>query len=186
MAAIFACTGTSLTTGANNGGWPDAVVSALNAIAPEGFTFSNLGQAGSTSTWGLANIGAVADLQADAVLIEFAMNDAVTSGGVSLAQSESNLRGMITAIKAQRSTTLVLPMTMNPAIGSGKSVRPELTAYYQMYGRVARELGLPILDHYGIWGAPTSAQIPDGIHPTSGAVQPIVVPVVTQALKGFL
>lgn len=186
MAAVFACTGTSLTTGANNGSWPDAVVAALTAISPEGFSFSNLGQAGSTSNWGLANIGAVAALKADAVLIEFAMNDAVTSGGVSLAVSESNLRAMVSAIKSERSTTLVMPMTMNPAIGSGKSVRPELTAYYQMYGRVARELGLPILDHYGSWGAPTSVQIPDGIHPVSTAVQPIVVPVVTQALKGFL
>lgn len=185
MAAVFACTGTSLTAGANNGGWPTAVTSALQVISSN-FTFTNLGQAGSDSNWGLSSIGTVSALHADVVLLEFSINDALPAQGISLAQSEANLRAMIDALRAARSDTLIIPMTMNPVVGAARAGRTELDAYYDRYRAVAWDLGLPVIDNYASWGAPSSSDIPDGIHPASSAVQPIIVPNVVNAFKGFL
>jgi acyl-CoA thioesterase-1 len=182
MSAVFACTGTSLTTGPSNGGWPAAV----QALLPTGVTFHNLGQAGSNSDWGLSNISAVSAVQADAVLIEFSMNDSLPGQNISLAKTESNLRSMISAVLSARSDTVVIPMTMNPVIGSAKSDRLELDAYYDVYRSVAWSMGLPIIDNYFEWGGPSSADIPDGIHPAADAVQAIIVPKVLRAFSQFI
>jgi lysophospholipase L1-like esterase len=191
--------GTSLTAG---GAWVGGMNSWLSAKYPGLLTVVNSGLSGKNSAEGLAQLNTkVLAHNPDTVFIEFAMNDAfLYSDGtpqLSVAQARSNLIAMIDAIKGQNPAAEIILQTMNtvwdsPA-GSNASatLRPNLSAYYQMYREVAAERGLLLIDHHPNWAALQQGDlatfqgfVPDGVHPVSQGIGKVTLPLLKWKLSG--
>jgi len=131
------------------------------------------------------------------------MNDAfLYSDGtpqLSVAQARSNLLSIIASIRAQNPKAEIILQTMNPAWDSpngsnaSATLRPNLSAYCQMYRDVAADLGLLLIDHYPNWLALQAsdlatfqADIPDGTHPNAAGTTLIVTPLLQSKLTGSL
>ena len=191
--------GTSLTA---NGAWVGAMNSWLSASYPGLLTVVNSGLSGKNSAEGLAQLGAkVLAHNPDTVFVEFAMNDAfLYSDGtpqLSVPQARANLLGMIDSIKAQNPAVEIILQTMNTVWDSpggsnaSATLRPNLTAYYQMYREVAAERGLLLIDHHPNWAALQQGDlatfqgyVPDGVHPESQGISKVVLPLLKWKLSG--
>lgn len=119
----IATMGTSLTSGesAAGGPWQQDLKAALEQSGENKFTIYNFGIGGARSRYdhdpthsGFSVLPQVAALHADVVTIEYAMNDCVD---VSVEQSAANLSQMIDTLRAARSDTRIILMTMNPTVG---------------------------------------------------------------------
>ncbi|HEX7009180.1 MAG TPA: GDSL-type esterase/lipase family protein, partial [Phycisphaeraceae bacterium] len=87
------CYGTSLTA---CGAWVSQVAAALAMKYGNRVRVTNSGEGRQHSRWGLAHLRERAlDLKPDVVLIEFAINDALTRFNLSPAESRANLTQMI-------------------------------------------------------------------------------------------
>jgi lysophospholipase L1-like esterase len=169
--------GTSLTHG---GAWTIATKRWFEEAYPGKVKFVNSGGPGKNSDWGVATLKTkVLDHQPDLVILEFSYNDAHDKFNMPVEQGASNLRKMIEAIRSQKSDTAIVLQTMNigwdaPNGNGSLSHRPNLAQYNDNYRTVARELNLPLLDHYVTWkklkeSDPKTYQryVPDGTHPSS-------------------
>lgn len=189
--------GTSLTAG---GRWVTEMKVWLAKINPEAkVELVNSGLSGKNSKVGLERLEkSVIEKRPDAVLIEFAVNDAFRypeeSQRVSVEEAERNLETMIGRIRKALPGTEIILQTMNPAWdatngrGSG-SKRPELDAFYENYRRVAEKHGLLLIDHHRSWmdlrekdEALFKKLIPDGVHPTPEASSKVTFPLVREVL----
>ena len=176
--------GTSLT---DNGAWPSYLQTWLNSESGGGtITVINRGASGQGSDHGLAvqTPAALAD-NPDAVFIEFGVNDAATSLGISLAESESNLSAMIDAFEAQDPMTNILLQTMNNVADNTSpfSPRVNLAGYYQIYRDIAAAGALTLIDHYPNWLDLHTNNLPlwesymnDPVHPNALGQQTVVMP----------
>jgi acyl-CoA thioesterase-1 len=186
--------GTSLTAG---GAWVGLVDAWLKAEYPGLATVFNEGASGHSSKYGLTVIQNVTRHAPDAVLIEFAMNDAYypeESGykeGVPVDTSRENLRRIIEGIKAARPGCEFIPQTMDLPLGIHLRRRPEITRYYAGYRTFAAAQKLILADHEPNWKAildfDTSfylSWLPDSIHPNAEASAAITFPGVLSALTG--
>lgn len=167
--------GTSLTHG---GAWANATKQWFDQTYPGQVTFINSGGPGQNSDWGLANLKAkVLDHQPDLVFVEFSYNDAHEKFHMPVERGAANLAKIVEAIRAQNPAVVIVLQTMNigwdaPNGNRSLSVRPELERYNDNYRKLAREQGLPLLDHYVAWKKlketdPATYQryVPDGTHP---------------------
>ncbi len=191
--------GTSLTA---NGAWPGVMSSWLNGKYPGLLTVVNSGLSGKSSVEGVAQLATKVLAHApDTVFIEFAVNDAFryTDGTPQLnpQQAKANLNSMINSIRAQNPAAEIILQTMNPAwdspSGSNASgtLRPNLPDFYAVYREVATERGLLLIDHFPQWEALRQTDlpafqlaIPDGVHPTAGALNSTMVPLLKWKLSG--
>jgi uncharacterized protein YjdB/lysophospholipase L1-like esterase len=165
--------GTSLTDQPYGVSWPSQLYTALFPKYQGHITLSNRAISGSNSRSGKANIEAwLAADNPDVVFIEYAINDAVASDNITVAEMKSNLDFMCAKIKANNPNADIILQTMNNAVGSALTARPNLELYYQGYRDYAALNGYKLVDNYPLWKNlydtnPTqwATYVPDNIHP---------------------
>ncbi len=175
--------GTSLSSGQHGKDWMEPVVERLEQVYGDSLvTYTLAGQGGKWSTWGVQHLEErVIQKNPDVVLMEFGMNDAFQDYKTSVATARENLIEMITRIRAHNPDCEVILQIMNMPIGKSASYRPNLTAYYEMYRSVAKEMKTGLIDHYGNWQAVLNqgeavflTYVPDGLHPNTKGNREIV------------
>lgn len=175
--------GTSLSSGQNGKDWMEPVVERLKQVYGDSLvTYTLAGQGGKWSTWGVEHLEErVIRKNPDVVLMEFGMNDAFQDYNTSVATARENVIEMITRIRSHNPDCEVILQVMNMPIGKSASYRPNLTAYYEMYRSVAKELKTGLIDHYRNWQALLSqgeavflTYVPDGLHPNTKGNREIV------------
>lgn len=182
----IAFSGTSLTSGVASRGWQTDVINRLQVGCQYELRNFDMGNPGRTSAQGLADIGRLDALKPDLAVIEYAMNDALTSLSISVATLRSNLSAIVDAVRVKNPSATVFLMTMNPAISPGSANVPNLPDYYQGVRDEAVAKGTLLIDNTPLWGTPSSADIPDGIHPVRSAVLSVLVPNVVSSLSPYL
>lgn len=175
--------GTSLS---HAGGWLPELYRYLIVGHSSRISAACIGRSGEASDWGVANVGVLTRMRPDIALIEFAINDAYTAKGISLSQSEANITTIVQAIQTDSPHTEIFLLTMNPTLGAGASVRPNLPDYYALYNSLAPSLGVGLVDAFTVWGSPTTVEIPDGIHPTLAALQAVFLPLLSAAISPLI
>ncbi len=192
--------GTSLTFGWL---WPAQMQDWLTNTYSGQLTLINSGMSGLNSKDGTNYLDSkVLVYKPDAVLIEFAMNDAFTnyadtSFNLSVAQARSNLETMINRILTNRADTEIILQTMNTVWDStntasvSATMRPFLANYYQMYRDVAAARGLLLIDHEPNWrSVQTNAPgtfanyVYDGTHPVTNGYAAVMMPLLKRKLVG--
>jgi lysophospholipase L1-like esterase len=139
-----------------------------------------------TSDWGLEQLGRVASLKPDIVLVEFAMNDANWRRFVSRERSRANTVAIGRGIQDRVPGAKVFLVTTNVVHGLRGMMRPTVGAYYGQYRDVAASEGLRLIDLEPIWAAlPRDSlrrSVPDGVHPTPEAFAKIALPEIVSVL----
>jgi lysophospholipase L1-like esterase len=182
--------GTSLTA---NGAWGSQLQSAVQDRYPGLATWVNSGGSGKASDWGLANLQTqVIDHNPHAVFIEFSMNDAATTLGISRAQAVANLNAMVDAIITARPECEIILQLMNPRDfqpGDSFDPRADLELYQQDWRDYAVANGLQYIDHMPAWralldkgSAAYRVHVPDGVHPNANGYSLFMTPVLLHAL----
>lgn len=177
--------GTSLTARA---GWPDALEKRLKACDPAGATVVQHARPNAGSDWGLGEVGAVAALAPDLVIIEFAMNDADLKDGLWPWQSRATHLALIARLRAARPDAAVLLLATNPVQGVKRITRFLLPLYQRQYGAVADAAGVGLVDGYSRWQARPdwAGAIPDGVHPDPGIETQVLAGPIFEAVRdGF-
>ena len=172
--------GTSLT---QNGTWPEAIARGLNSCVGTPVEIFAIAKAGANSDWGLAQTERVNALLPDLVLVEFAVNDSDLFDGIGLNRSRENMRGIVAAIRTRRPDVQVVFMSTNPARGLRGWQRPLMQQYFDALRSVAAAERVGYFDGWSRWQNDLgSSDLPDGLHPTSGAEARVIVP----ALSAFI
>ena len=179
--------GTSLTAG---GAWVGQLRTALEKRFSGRATVINSGAGDMWSGWGVTNLDKrVISKAPDAVLIEFAINDAFLQYKTSSEDAQRNLESMIERIQKARPACEIILMTMNPPIGVHLERRPKIDDYYAVYREVAKRRGLRLIDHHANWQkllnedeATFKKYVPDGIHPSALGCEKIILPELLRAL----
>jgi acyl-CoA thioesterase-1 len=173
--------GTSLTA---SSAWPAKLQDKLRERFGRKAKVVNAAGAGMDSRWGLANLsGHVLKEKPDAVLIEFAINDALAQSKLSVKESGANLTQMVRAIREQRPQCEVIVMIMNPPTGLALEKRPQIRRYEAGYREVAKKESCPLVDFSPVWRriiarepARWNRYAPDGLHPIPQACDEVIVP----------
>lgn len=171
--------GTSLTQGYGLPPGTDFTVQLQSALKRDGVNavVTNAGVSGDTSTGGLARLDwSLAD-RPDAAIIELGSNDMLR--GLPPAQTEKNLRAILTRLKAAKVRVLLMGMKAQRNLG------PDYVKQFDtIYPRLAKEFGVLyypfILD--GVALNPKLNQA-DGIHPNPEGVKVIVARVLPLVKK---
>ena len=179
--------GTSLTAG---GAWVQQLQGALERRFPGLAKVVNSGAGAMWSKWGVDHLEErVLAKKPDAVLIEFAINDAFLEYKTSTQEARTNLENMIGRIVQVHPHCQVILMTMNPPIGVHLERRPKVDDYYEVYRQVAKERRLLLIDHDPIWKkllrddvATFNKYVPDGIHPDPLGCETIILPQLLKSL----
>jgi lysophospholipase L1-like esterase len=200
MAGIFdiACLGTSLTAGTGSdgagglpyGSYTPVLAAALAPVKSSYVRTYNFGSGGSISTGAIANfLPRVLDVKPRALLVELLTNDCIgpAIGGLSLADSTTNHLTIINACRALPNPPQIFLVTMNPVIGSSYSAtaRTGIDIYNKIYRTLAVSHQVGLIDTFPKWKA-TSADIPDGVHPTLTANIAQLIPQLVAALSPLI
>jgi acyl-CoA thioesterase-1 len=121
----------------------------------------NAGVSGDTTAGGLRRIDWLMKQRPDVVVVGLGGNDGLR--GMALAESEKNLREIVTKARAGGAKVLLLGMLIPPNYG------PEYTtAFGAIYPRVSKDLGVPLVPFLlKDVGGETKFNQRDGIHPTA-------------------
>ena len=173
--------GTSLTA---NAAWPAELQETLRASYGNKLRIINAAGGGKDSRWGLANLSnRVLAQRPDTVFIEFSINDALEQSKLSVHESMSNLREMISQIRTQRPHCDVIVMVMNPPTGTALGKRSRIEAYQKGYRQVASEASCRLISFSAVWREIITRQpdrwqsyAPDGIHPNEKACREVILP----------
>lgn len=181
---ILRIVGTSLTT---RGDWTGKLEAALNRCGSRPIIVDRVALAGASSTFAQINLDRIVgktDLpKPDIVAIEFSSNDASLYHGMSVAGSRTNHRNLVeTLISNDIGVALA---TMNPAFGRKAWERPGQDAYHSIYRELAATHSVILIDTIAAWRALTEEErdlyLPDGLHPTTEAMEQITVPAFLEA-----
>jgi acyl-CoA thioesterase-1 len=183
--------GTSLTALEGGRAWVDLVDKALNKKYNGNLTVFNSAKSAMWSGWGVRNLeDSVINKKPDAVLIEFAMNDAFLNYKTSVELARLNLNYMIDRIKLYNPACEVILQVMNIPINGHAEARPNILAYYAMYKQIATKRKLLLIDHYPHWkkildqGKDAYLKyVPDGIHPNPESAKTIIAPYILEKLE---
>lgn len=173
--------GTSLTA---NSAWPAEFERTLRAEYGGKARVVNAAGGGKDSRWGLANLDRrVLHERPDTVFIEFAINDALASSKLGVAESMSNLGQMILRIREARPSCDVIVMVMNPPTGEALSKRPAIRDYEAGYRRVAARHACRLISFSARWREIITRRpdlwrsyAPDGLHPNTAAAREVILP----------
>ncbi|WP_424630733.1 SGNH/GDSL hydrolase family protein [Bradyrhizobium sp. SYSU BS000235] len=183
----IAFSGTSLTSGVPSAGWQADAINRLQVGCPSELRNFDLGAPGRTSQMGLDDVQRVVNMRPDLAVIEYAMNDALTSLDISVGTFKGNIGAIVDVIASGSPDTIIFLMTMNPVIAPGLSLIPHVENYYQGLRDVASDKGVGLIDNYPVWGAPTSGQmLADGVHPSRSAILDVLLPNIVSSLSPFL
>ena len=182
--AIFLA-GTSLTAYYD---WPDLLAERLETSLDRPVRVSRVAKGGETSAWGLENIEDIVSQAPDIVLIEFAINDADLRHLISLKASIENHKRLIARLRRADPSIAIILVTMSPAYGLKRGLRPRLAAYYDAYRQIAQDTDTGLIDLYPRWLAYDARRqaIPDGVHPTEAASSRLIVPTVASYLEDMV
>ncbi len=176
--------GTSLTLGGN---WQQPLANQLAASTGCSIQVFTIARAGAPSTWGLGQLNRIAALRPDAVIVEFAVNDAHLRQGLTLGRSVSQMRVILTRLAAATQGGPVVLTITNPVHGIGQTLRrPRLEAYYNAHAALARDRGAVLADLRPAWRIHIASvglsALPDGLHPSQEAAQAVVPAPLARAL----
>lgn len=183
--------GTSLSAGEGGQAWAERVADELNRRYGNRLSCYNTGKPAMWSTWGVQHLeDSVVGKKPDAVLIEFAINDAFIPYNTSPQLAQLNLEYMINRLRLNNSDCEIILQLMNPPIGQHAADRPKLPAYYEVYREVAQKYKLRLIDHDAYWrdilSAGTDAyltHVPDGIHPSAESARSLIASFIIHALE---
>jgi len=163
--------GTSLTASYD---WP----ARLSDCADQPISVSRVARAGAASDWGVRQADTIVAKRPDIIIIEFSVNDADLRHRISLRESARNHRDLIRSLRAELPEVRIVLMTMSPAHGLRRLLRPRLPAYYRLYRDLAEELDTGLLDIYPRWLAvPRAArEQQDGLHPSQTMAAQMILP----------
>ena len=169
--------GTSLTATYD---WP----ATLQDCAGGALDVSRVALAGAGSDWAVTQTDRVLAQNPDLVVIEFSVNDADLRQRTSLRQSLASHAFIISELRAGNPGLSIVLMTMNPAHGVRRVMRPRLGGYYRLYRDLAEEMQTGLLDLYPRWLAHEGwkRQLPDGLHPDPVAATGLIVPALADYL----
>ena len=181
--------GTSLT---KDGGWVDVLAADIRETNPT-FTWVNAAEGGRESRWGRMHFAErVIAEKPDVVFLEFAINDAVARFALPVDEARANLEAMLDALRAARPQSVPVLQVMNPVIGrpaGHDGHRPHLKQHEAMWRMVARERGLPLVDHAPAWASLLARGeseflrfVPDGLHPSLDGYRRHMLPALRAAL----
>ena len=155
--------------------YPALVATALG----EAWRVVNAGVSGDTSAGGLRRTDWLLKGRPRVVVIALGGNDGLR--GLPVAQLETNLRSIVTKVRAAKATPLLIGMRMPRNLGPAY-----VTAFEAVYPRLAKELDAPLLPFLldGVAMEPSLNQ-PDLVHPNAKGQQVIAVKV-TAWLKPLL
>lgn len=176
--------GTSLSA---RGDWPARVAAALGACAPQGVVVERLATPGAGSRWGWPAFRdwVAAGGEADIVVAEFAINDAVPLRGSPLWIARDRYAGIV--VLAREAGAVPVLATMSPAWGTEAWQRPGLARYLGAVRDVAAAEGAGLVDAAPAWVALDEATrvafVPDGLHPTDEGQAAVTVPAMVEGLK---
>lgn len=155
----IALLGDSISTGCNASGWAkvaphqppyqDLVVLNLRAAYGTKVTLENFAVGGTSTDWGVANIGKVIEAKPDLVIFAFGMND---SSGRSAKEYGENIQKMIAAVrKADGNTEIILVATM---LGNKDwvALKQDLFPQYRDALAALRGPGTALADMTSMWG----------------------------------
>jgi len=199
--------GTSLTATANNwftqtGAWlqneyPGQVTLSNRAVGASASAYNPPGYPPTGLQDGMGQLNDVLTLDdPDAIFIEFAINDAYTVYGITLAQSQANLQTMIDMIRAWGTSHGKMVDLVVQSLNDCYLMRPNLPSYYQGYESVASANASPymlFIDNYTNWkylhdtNLPLwNTYIPDGVHPSPTGATNVTLPQVQSPLLNQL
>jgi lysophospholipase L1-like esterase len=185
--ATVAFFGTSLTSINYGGYWQNNLRETLPPLVNKEFRLFDFGMPGQTCAGGQSQLPRMLNLRPSIIVVEFAMNDAYTANGITLASFKTSLATMVDTIVAALPSSQLKLMTMNPAISPGAATVPNLATYYQGVRDIAAAKSIGLIDLTPLWGTPTSLQIPvDGIHPTGAAFVSVALPTLTTAIASAI
>lgn len=175
--------GTSLSS--NPQVWPDRVAALLSDCSKREVLVERMAAPGMGSAWALGQIEAVAALQPDVVLIEFAINDADVLDGVSPEQAAEQHGELLIGLREALPDAALVLMTMSPAQGPRGWLRPWLANHYAQYRSLAEEFGIGLIDLYPRWlvmGRDRRGLDADGLHPDPDTAARVIVPMIVEYL----
>ena len=177
--------GTSLTAYYD---WPNILAETLKSDLDRPIRVSRVAKGGGTSRWGAENIEDIVSQEPDIVLIEFSINDADLRHFISLRQSIENHERLIAGLRRADPSVAIVLVTMSPAYGLRRGLRPRLAAYYDAYGQIARDTNTGLIDLYPRWLSYEDQQqaFPDGLHPTEAVATRLIVPTMASYLGVML
>jgi acyl-CoA thioesterase-1 len=125
------------------------------------FRLVNAGVSGDTTAGGRVRLDWLLKQKPAVVVVELGANDGFR--GVPVEAMEENLRDILVRVKAAGAEPLLLGMRLPPNYGPGY-----VKEFSEMYGRLAKETGAALVDHFmeGVAGRP-ALNLPDMIHPTA-------------------
>ena len=146
--------GTSISSMRPNGPlWVKKVEDELNKKYGNRLTVLNTGKSGQNSNWAVEESGndSVLMKHPDAVIIEFATNDAVTRFNISQEDCRRNTELLITRIKERYPACEILSAySLRISVRVKNAVnRPEMKAYDGVYESIAKEQKLRYIDERG-------------------------------------
>lgn len=183
--------GTSLSSGGHGKAWMQAVADYFNDKYGNHLDYYLAGKGGMWSTWGIQHLeDSVITKKPDAVIIEFGINDAFYKYETSPELAQLNLEYMIDRIQLAYPNCEIILQVMNMPIRKSAGYRPNLTAYYNMYRKVAKKRKLLLIDHYPNWQEILDKgeteflkHVPDGIHPNDASGREIIAPFIINQLE---
>ncbi len=181
--------GTSLT---RLGSWVRDLRRALDSRFQGLVTMINAAESATDSAWGVAHLrGRVLDKGPDAVLIEFASNDALLARRMPVAQSLANHARIVGGIRDRFPACEVVLQVMNPPVDAHLRDRPRYEFYHEAVRRLAAEARVRLVDHEPVWRGILRASrvlfdayVPDGMHPNQLGCRRVVTPSLLAALWG--
>lgn len=180
------------------GWWVDDLKTYLQGEAtdPGNVTFFTRAVGATDSGFGVNNgLGSQLPLMLgdnpDVVFIEFAVNDALTTSGISVAQSTANLNSMVSQLQANNPDIYIILQTMNiTSVADEAANRPNQAAYQQATRDVAAAHDLLLIEHFDIWADlrtndPTqyATFVDDGVHPTQAGTDALINPNIVATLN---
>lgn len=178
--------------------WDRFYDQTMRAQAERPFRYVSAGRGSQTSAWGVTQIPHIAGLRPHGLLLSLAMNDAVTSSGITVATHESNYLSIINGVRANNPACRIFICTMNPIGAPGAPLRQYLEDYWQADRDLAAAEDLELVDINAVWKAaagvvdflPSSTvwfQSPNGeasgddLHPAFAKQREIIVPTLVAA-----
>ena len=186
--------GTSISSMRPNGPlWVKKVEDELNRKYDNRLTVLNTGKSGQNSNWALKNLeDSVLMKRPDAVIIEFATNDAVTRFDISQEDCRYNTELLIKRIKERYpECEIFLHTPCGYPLGKNAVNRPEMKAYNEVYELIAEEQDLRYIDESETFIRIAEKQgeaelrkfAGDGVHPTKRGGLEIIAPNVIRVLE---